>query len=150
MSKTSIEIQSSFPKELQVIETIETPDKIIIKLRSRTHSCECPSCKTTLTHYNSTYLRRVQDLPILGKSVELLIRAYEYRCDNPDCSVKSVNESFDGFVDYCGRMTKRCEDFICTLALETNCESCARRCNFMGIKTSGDQNAPPPLFKPAR
>ena len=112
MSKTSIEIQSSFPKELQVIETIETPDKIIIKLRSRTHSCECPSCKTTLTHYNSTYLRRVQDLPILGKSVELLIRAYEYRCDNPDCSVKSVNESFDGFVDYCGRMTKRCEDFI--------------------------------------
>ena len=138
MSKTSIEIQSSFPKELQVIETIETPDKIIIKLRSRTHSCECPSCKTTLPHYNSTYLRRVQDLPILGKSVELLIRAYEYRCDNPDCSVKSVNESFDGFVDYCGRMTKRCEDFICTLALETNCESCARICNFMGIKTSGD------------
>ena len=63
MSKTSIEIQSSFPKELQVIETIETPDKIIIKLRSRTHSCECPSCKTTLTHYNSTYLMQIATPP---------------------------------------------------------------------------------------
>lgn len=138
MTRTSINLQGFYPKELQITETIETPDKIIIKLKSHTHTFKCPSCKTILTHYNSTYLRRVQDLPILGKNVELQIRAYEYLCDNPECSVKSINESFDGFVDYCGRMTKRCEDFICALALETNCESCARICKFMGIKTSGD------------
>ena len=35
-------------------------------------------------------------------------------------------------------MTERCVDFICTLALETSCEGCARVCRTLGIKTSGD------------
>ena len=35
-------------------------------------------------------------------------------------------------------MTERCADFICTLALETSCEGCARVCRTLGIKTSGD------------
>ncbi len=28
--------------------------------------------------------------------------------------------------------------FVCTLALETSCEGCARICKTLGIKTSGD------------
>ena len=35
-------------------------------------------------------------------------------------------------------MTERCADFICTLALETSCEGCARICHTLGIKVSGD------------
>ena len=35
-------------------------------------------------------------------------------------------------------MTDRLETFICTLALETNCEGCARICKAMNIRTSGD------------
>ena len=35
-------------------------------------------------------------------------------------------------------MTERCEDFICTLALETSCEGSARICRSMNLKTSGD------------
>ena len=35
-------------------------------------------------------------------------------------------------------MTDRCADFICTLALETSCEGCARVCKQMGLKVSGD------------
>lgn len=136
--KRSTNLQAFYPKELQITETIETSDKFIIKLRSHTHSFVCPSCGAVLTRRHATYPRRVQDLPILGKNVELQIRANEYACDNPECHVKSINESFDGFLDYCGRMTKRCEDFICMLALETSCESCARICKSIGIKTSGD------------
>ena len=64
MSRTSINLKGFYPKELQITETIETPDKTIIKLKSHTHTFKCPSCKTILTHYNSTYLRRVQDLPM--------------------------------------------------------------------------------------
>lgn len=35
-------------------------------------------------------------------------------------------------------MTERCADFICTLALETSCEGCARICRKMGIKISSE------------
>ena len=35
-------------------------------------------------------------------------------------------------------MTERCADFICTLAMESSCEGCARICKALGIKISGD------------
>ena len=35
-------------------------------------------------------------------------------------------------------MTGRCADFICTLALETSYEGCARICRPLGIRISGD------------
>ena len=47
-------------------------------------------------------------------------------------------ENVDGFLNYYSRMTERCEDFICTLALETSCEGSARICRSMNLKTSGD------------
>ena len=57
---------------------------------------------------------------------------------NDECEVISIAETFDGFLNNYSRMTERCVDFICTLALETSCEGCARVCRTLGIKTSGD------------
>lgn len=107
-------------------------------MKSKTHSCECRKCGETATHYHGTYTRTVQDLPILGKKVALEITSYEYHCENPQCEATSIVEDFDGFLSYYSRMTERCEDFICTLALETSCEGAARICKSMGIKISGD------------
>lgn len=80
----------------------------------------------------------MQDLPILGKSTFLNITAHEYTCTHSECNAKTVVEDFDGFLCYYSRMTERLADFICTLALETSCEGCARICKTMGIHTSGD------------
>lgn len=55
-----------------------------------------------------------------------------------ECEVISIAETFDGFLNNYSRMTERCVDFICTLALETSCEGCARVCRTLRIKTSGD------------
>ena len=57
---------------------------------------------------------------------------------NDECEVISIAETFDGFLNNYSRMTERCADFICTLALETSCEGCARVCRTLRIKTSGD------------
>ncbi len=138
MITTTLSLQHFYPAELEITEILETTDKIIIKLKSHTHSCKCPSCGTLTTQYHATYVRKVQDLPILGKNTELHIHAYEYQCENPDCPVTSLAESFDGFLNHRSRMTERLEDFICTLALESSCEGCARVSQAMGIRISGD------------
>ena len=138
MPTTELHLQSFYPDELHITNIIESRDRIIIKLKSHTHTCKCPSCGSMCERYHGTALRRVQDLPIFGKHVELQIRAYEYLCENADCAAISIAETIDGFVSHYCRMTRRLEDFICMLALETNCEGCARICNAMGIKTSGD------------
>ena len=125
-------------KDLKITDIVQQKDKILIRMKSISKSCKCPKCNYFTDKYHGTYNRKVQDLPILGKSVQLEICSHEYECVNDDCAVTSMAETFDGFLNTYSRMTERCADFICTLALETSCEGCARICRTLGIKTSGD------------
>lgn len=139
MNDSLLQMNTFFPNELMAIESIEQDNCTVhIKLRSRTHSCKCPECGCETMNYHGTYLRKVQDLPILGKTTRLSITAHEYICNNDACSKTTFVEDFDGFLSYYGRMTERCADFICTLAMETSCEGCARICRAMNLQISGD------------
>ena len=125
-------------KDLNITHVEETNDRITIKIKSISRTAVCPKCKCRTEKYHVTYSRIVQDLPILGRCVQLDIRAHEYKCVNDLCDVVSFSETFDGFLNNYSRMTERCSDFICTLALETSCEGCARICRKLGIRISGD------------
>lgn len=134
-----IDLASFFPSDQLVISNVSIADTdITIKLKSITKQCKCPSCGIETTQSHGTYVRKVQDLPILGKRTNLLISAHEYQCLNPDCPVSTFVETYDGFLNYYSRMTERCTMLITAIAVETSCEGCARICNAMGIKTSGD------------
>lgn len=127
-----------FPSELLSITSVDHDDSsLYIKMRSKTHSFKCPECAQETETYHGTYLRKVQDLPILGKTTRLHITANEYVCKNESCSKVTFVEDFDGFLSYYGRMTERCADFICTLAMETSCEGCSI-CRAMNLQISGD------------
>ena len=122
-----LNIRSFFPFEGLHISNIQENDSSIeIKLKSITTTCTCPKCNTVSEHCHGTYKRKVQDLPILGKNVTLHIRAREYYCDNEDCEVSTIAETFNGFIHYYSRMTERLEDFLCSLALETSFEGSIR------------------------
>ena len=135
----SLKLDMFFPGELLSITSVDHDDSsIYIKMRSKTHSSKCPECGQETKTYHGTYLRKVQDLPILGKTARLHITAHEYVCNNESCSKTTFVEDFDGFLSYYGRMTERCADFICMLAMETSCEGCARICRAMNLQISGD------------
>ncbi|MCR1843268.1 transposase [Murimonas intestini] len=139
MSMNKLDLELFFPEDkLQITKVEQTETVIHIYLRSQTKSCICPKCGHFTEQYHGTYIRTVQDLPVLGKTLQLHIRAHEYDCTNQDCDVTTIAESFDGFLNTYSRMTERCADFICTLALETSCEGCSRICKVLGIKISGD------------
>lgn len=136
--KTSLELQNFYPEDLEIANIYQTDRDICIKMYSRSKRCLCPKCGTVSEHRHGTYERKVQDLPILGKSTLLRVNAYEYQCDNPDCDATTFVETINGFLSLYSRMTERCADFICTLAMETSCEGCSRICKAMNLKTSGD------------
>lgn len=137
MGIKKINIQVFYPDVLKVTKVTDEAEQITINLKSMKHSHNCPGCNKEMLRYHGTYTRTVQDLPILGKRVSLSITAYEYKCFDDGCEVKSFVEDYDGFVGKSGRMTYRLEDFIRTLALETNCEGAAAICKHMGINVSG-------------
>lgn len=133
----SIDFQIFYPEELRIVK-IEEDTTIIIHMKSQKHSHECPECGQRMEVYHATYVRNVQDLPILGKRVILKITAYDYFCQNEACDTRTFAEDYEGFVGRSGRMTERLEYFIRMLALETNCEGAAAICKEMGIQVSGD------------
>ena len=135
MEAREINIQSFYPKELEVRRIEETDKEIYIHLKSKSTSCECPRCHRMTTKKRATYERRVQDLPILGKIVWLLVNIYEYQCT--ECN-RPVAESFGDFIKPVSRMTERCSEFVIRLALGTSCEGASRILAAMGITYSGD------------
>lgn len=136
--ETKLDLQGFYPTDLEAANIIQTDHEITIKMFTHSKSCPCPKCGTVSEHRHGTYKRKIQDLPILGKSTWLLVNAYEYQCDNPDCNTATFAETVNGFLSPYSRMTDRCADFICMLALETSCEGCARICRSMNLKISGD------------
>jgi transposase len=91
-----------------------------------------------MSGYHGTYVRTVQDLPILGKNVILKITAYEYNCTQAVCVQKTFVDNYDEFLSRYSRMTSRCAEFIRILALSTSCEGAAFISAHMGLKISGD------------
>jgi len=138
MSSEQMNLQNFYPDELEVKDILQSDKMITIKMNAHSDSCVCPKCGVYSSHRHGTYIRKIQDLPILGKSTQLVVNAYEYQCDNNKCSVTTFAETINGFLSYYSRMTKRCADFICTLAMETSCEGCSRICRAMNLKISGD------------
>ena len=58
-------------KDLMITDIAQQSDKIIIRMKSTSSSCKCPKCNHITQKYHGTYTRKVQDLPILGKNVNL-------------------------------------------------------------------------------
>ena len=64
----TLQLENFYSKEyLQVTGVDQEADKIIIRMKSNVSNCICPKCGHTTTEYHGTYVRKVQDLPILGK-----------------------------------------------------------------------------------
>ena len=137
-TETSLDLRHFYPADLEIADICQTDHEIQIKIIAHSKDCICPKCGAISTHRHGTYERKVQDLPVLGKTTWLLINAYEYQCENPDCEVTTFSETVNGFLSHYSRMTERCADFICALAMETSCEGCSRICKAMNLKVSGD------------
>lgn len=68
-------------------------------MKSISKDCRCPKCGCITDKYHGTYIRKVQDLPILGKGVQLEICSHEYECINDGCEVTTFAETFDGLLN---------------------------------------------------
>ena len=65
-------IDKFYPKEnLEITEINHQENKILIQMKSISKNCICTKCSCVSATYHGTYDRKVQDLPILGKNIQL-------------------------------------------------------------------------------
>ncbi|WP_370519857.1 transposase family protein [Massilimicrobiota sp. SW1139] len=57
----------------------------------------CPKCGHDSNRYHSTYCRKLQNLPIFGKSVYIYLTGYQYQCENDDCDQSVFLRRFKWF-----------------------------------------------------
>ena len=67
-------------------------DKVIFHIASTITELECPFCGRKTSKVHSIYEREIQDLPMQGKKVILLVYTRKMRCMNLDCSHKTFSE----------------------------------------------------------
>jgi len=138
MAQTEIDLSEFYPAGLKIIKIKNAKKEIHISIKSQTHMQHCPSCNKECAEYHSTYRRKIQDLPILGKTVYIHLTAYRYYCRNSKCKQKVFCETVGSFFGFYKRMTGRLEDFVIALSLNTSCEGASRVCELIGINISGD------------
>lgn len=134
----TIGLELFYPKSIKIIDRAVKENIIQLKLKSTTCEAACPACGKATSDYHSTYSRKIQDLPIFGRKVMLEVTAYRYYCNNDECTQIVFAEELEGFAGWYRRKTKRLEDLIITIAVNTSCEGCSRICKYMGIDVSGD------------
>jgi len=104
--------QSVLPNpRLLVLETIEQfEDRFLLTVRVQQVPL-CPECGRASESRHSHYVRRLQDLPWQGLSVQIHLRVRRFRCRNPDCQRRVFTERVEGVPPYL-RQTSRLAEIV--------------------------------------
>src|SRR5258705_11235302 len=71
--RAGIRISSLIPSGLVIESVSDSPDSIILAVRSEAGMAECPLCGARSRRIHSRYHRQVADLPSAGKQVRLRV-----------------------------------------------------------------------------
>ncbi|MBR0868407.1 transposase [Bradyrhizobium diazoefficiens] len=77
---------SLVPRGFVVESAYYEGDKAVIEIRASGSVGLCPLCGTVSRRVHSRYRRRVTDLPLSGRIVQLLVIARRFRCDAVLCA----------------------------------------------------------------
>ena len=99
--------------------------RIYIYVESGIDEVNCPYCGQSSIWVHSRYRKKLQDLPIQGKKVTIVIDARKYLCKNPECSHKTFAENFR-FAKRKATMTNRLREEIIVSSLNQSSLSASK------------------------
>ena len=112
-------------------------NKNIISIKSKITDCRCPNCGMLSCNYHSTYIRKIQDTPIHNIETWLHVNAYEFKCKNESCAIKTFTEELP-FARKSKVMTDALIQFILSISIFMSSTSTSLILSFLGVKVSPD------------
>jgi hypothetical protein len=135
----------------------ETAGGFFIHLRKRVRSRpRCPSCGRGAVTLHSRYRRRLNHLPWLGKTVQLVLQVRRFRCRNSECPRRVFAEQVPSLAGYRARQTVRASDLTRRFAYALGGRPGARLLQHTGLGGSVDtvlrrlKAVPPPQANAVR
>ena len=108
---------SLVPAGFVVESAVCDSDTTVITVRPSQSFGLCPSCGTVSRRVHSHYRRRVRDLPLSGRTVELVIIARRFRCEAVLCGRQIFTERFVEGLAPSARRTTRLDCIVHHLGL---------------------------------
>lgn len=74
--KDTLDLQKFYPEEIGITEVTQNEKEIYIHVSVQSKNCTCPKCGVASEHKHGTYKRKLQDLPILGMILSILVYTF--------------------------------------------------------------------------
>jgi transposase len=103
-------------KHLREVAVTTQKGVIAIEVESTRSGTKCPYCGRRSEKVHSHYQRILNDLPIQGKKVKLILNNRKFFCENQKCSHKTFAEPFD-FYRAKATKTDRLQNMILEIAI---------------------------------
>ena len=137
--RIGIRISSLVPSGLAVESVSDSPDSIILTVRSEAGAAKCPLCGAASRRIHSRYARQVADLPCAGRQIRLRVITRRFVCDVPHCHRRIFAERFgDDVVPVRSRRTARLECIVHHLGLALGGRPAASFAKLLMLPVSND------------
>src|SRR5579859_1214227 len=116
------------------IEQLE--DQFLLSVHVEQDPC-CPECGQVSSSRHSSYVRRLQDLPWQGLTVQILLRVRRFRCRKRRCPRKVFTERIEGIPTYI-RQTNQLAEMVRVVGYAAGGLPGARLLARLAIRVSDD------------
>ncbi|WP_224995226.1 ISL3 family transposase [Cesiribacter sp. SM1] len=124
------------PPEFEVLATSVTEAKVTLQLQFTAPGAYCPLCNSLSTRIHSCYERKLQDLPISGKVVELRLCTRKFFCQQQGCPRKIFAQQQESCLKRYGRRLLRVGEQVICIGCEMGAKPGARICRLIGLPLS--------------
>ncbi|MCP3765077.1 transposase family protein [Domibacillus sp. A3M-37] len=128
---------SSPDPHLELLNVDDSRDVITLTVKSSHESASCPSCCQPSTRPHSRYIRKVQDLPISNRPVDLVVMTKKWFCDQPNCPINIFTERQEWLLPN-RRRTVRAEEALRKIAFSTSCLAAEKVAKSLNLPVSHD------------
>src|SRR5450755_3862823 len=102
----------SLPDDLCLVDVHLENEGLTLVLRSSQTSAACPECAQPSAYVHGHYMRRLSDLPCLGKVVHVHLQVRRFACRTRGCSRTTFAERFPMLTRPYARRTLRQADAL--------------------------------------
>jgi transposase len=126
------------PVGVTVDRLLPAGDTIVVEAHTTSPSANCPLCHQASSRRQSTYLRRLADLPWQGRTVRLHLQVRRFRCPNNACPRSIFAERLPEVTTPMARRTTRLRELQQALGLALGGEPGARLTVRLAMPVSAD------------
>lgn len=124
------------PAEFEVVSTTVSAERIKISLLFTSTVGYCSLCHSPSSHVHSHYQRRIRDLPISGKEVELQLCGRKFFCEQDDCPRKVFAQQSTNCLKPYARRLDRVTEQALAIGMSMGGRPGARLCCLTGLPLS--------------